>query len=190
MKNYFIIHGTKGSQYGNWIPWLYSKFRNAGERCLVPQFPAEDGMNYKKWKNILEGYLDAGEINEDTIFICHSLGCVFVTRFVVEHKLRIAGIIAVAGFNGDVIPEEYVELNKSFLTRNRVIQKISKYVKFFHCIYSDNDPYVQIENLMNFAKLTSAKVHEIEGGGHLNGEAGYTEFPFLWDLLDKINTIV
>ena len=190
MKNYFIIHGTRSNQYGNWIPWLYEKLAKSGEKCLVPNFPADEGMNYRKWKKILEGYLAAGEINEDTIFICHSLGCVFVTRFVVEHRLRISGIVAVAGFNDDVIPEEYVALNKSFLTKDKTIAKISNYVKFFHCIFSDNDPYVQYDNLLNFAKLANAKVHEIEGGGHLNGEAGYNEFPFLWELLDKINTIV
>ena len=190
MKNYFIIHGTKSNQYGNWIPWLYNKFKNAGERCLAPQFPAEEGMTYKKWNKILEGYLNAGEINEDTIFVCHSLGCIFVSRFIVEHRLRVAGVVAVSGFNEDVIPEEYVELNKTFLMRYRSLQKVTKFVKFFHCIYSDNDPYVQIENLMNFAKATNAKVHEIEGAGHLNSESGYSEFPFLWELLDKINTIV
>jgi len=191
MKNYFIIHGTKESPYGHWYPWLFSKLKNADENCIVPHFPDEG--NYKQWKKVLEGYVDAGLIGQDTIFICHSLGCVFVTRFIVEHKLRVSGIIAVSGFNADGIGEnsDFInEINKSFLAKNRVLLKAKNYVKFYHCIYSDNDPHLPIEVLMDFAKKTDAKVHEIEGAGHLTSQDGYAEFPFLWELLDKINTIV
>lgn len=189
-KNYFIIHGTRSSQYGNWFPWLYSKFFDAGESCFVPQFPTGEHQDYKEWKTVLEGYLNAGYIGPNTVFITHSLGSVFVTRFVVEHKINIAGIISVAGFNADGNSDEINNLNKSFLTRERVLKKIANYVKFYHCIYSDNDPYVPLEVEMNFAKLVNAKVHEIEGAGHINAESGYTEFPFIWELIDKINTIV
>ena len=43
---------------------------------------------------------------------------------------------------------------------------------------------------MHFAKIVNAKVHEIENSGHINSESGFNEFPFIWELLDKINTIV
>ena len=191
MKNYFIIHGTKESPYGHWYGWMYNKLKNAGENCIVPHFPDEG--NYKQWKKVLEGYVDAGVINADTIFICHSVGCIFVTKFLVEHRLRVSGIVAVAGFNADGIGEnsEFInEINKSFLAKSKVLQKVRSFVKFFHCIYSDNDPHLPIEVLMDFAKKTDAKVHEIEGAGHLTSADGYSEFPFLWELLDKINTIV
>lgn len=190
MKNYFIIHGAKGNQYANWFPWLYSKIENSGEKCFVPQFPTGGAHEYKQWKTILKGYAEAGIINEDTIFIAHSIGCVFITRFIVEMRIKVSGVIAVSGFNSDCLIEEYNDLNKNFLVRNKTLSKVGNYVKFYHCIYSDNDPKISMESLMDFAKCVNAKVHEIEGAGHLDSEAGYNEFPFIWDLIDKINTIV
>ena len=190
MKNYFIIHGTNSDQYNNWFPWLYKKLIDKGEECIVPQFPINEHQSYKTWKTILKGYYDSGIINEDTIFVCHGLGCVFITRFVVEMRIKISGIISVCGFNSEGLNEEINNLNQSFLTKDKVLAKISNFVKFYHCIYSDNDEYLSIEDLMRFAKIVNAKVHEIENAGHLNSESGYNEFPFLWDLLDKINTIV
>ena len=189
MKNYFIIHGTNRSAYEHWLPWLYKKLTNADEVCTVPHFPFNG--TYKEWKRVLEGYVNAGTIGADTIFICHSLGAVFVTRFIVEHKLKIAGIIAVSGFNCEGTgPDELKALNKSFLTKNRVLAKIKNYVKFYHCIFSDNDERVPYEDSLGFAQTVGAKVHEVEGAGHFTSSDGYSEFPFLWDLLDKINTIV
>ena len=190
MRTYFILHGTGGHQFENWFPWLWSKLESRGEKCFVPQFPAGEGQNYKQWKTILKGYYDAGLIDENTVFIGHSLGCVFATRFVVEMRIDVAGIVAVSGFNGNGNVPEINALNESFLTTNRKLAKVSKFVKFFHCIYSDNDPYLPIELLEDFAKTVGAKVHQIEGAGHLNSSAGYNEFPFLLELLDKIDTIV
>ena len=189
MKNYFIIHGINRSGYEHWLPWLYSKLTMAGEKCTVPHFPL-DG-DYKQWKKVLEGYVDAGQIDADTIFVCHSIGAVFISRFIVEHKLRVSGIIAVAPFNCEGNgAEELKKLIVPFLTKARVMAKVKNYVKFYHCIYSDNDERIPYEESMNYAKAVGAKVHEIEGAGHFTSQDGYSEFPFLWELLDKINTIV
>ena len=188
MKNYFIIHGADSNPYKDWFGWLFNKLDAEKEKCMVPQFPTGEEQNYKAWKKILQGYHDAGLINEGTIFICHSLACIFVTRFIVEMRIKITGIIAVSGFNSDTT--EPSKANESFLTKDKVIEKISAYVKFYHCVYSDNDNYVSLENMEHFANVVSAKKHVLENSGHLDGESGFKEFPYLWELLDKINTIV
>lgn len=188
MKNYFIMHGTGANPYSNWFGWLFNKLKKDNEKCIVPQFPINEDQNYKSWKKILQGYHDAGLINEGTIFICHSLACVFVTRFIVEMRIKITGIISVGGFN--CATENSCIENNSFLTKDKVIEKISNFVKFYHCIYSNNDPHFSLDNLGHFADVVNAKKHMVENAGHFDEVAGFKEFPYLWELLDKINTIV
>ena len=45
------------------------------------------------------------------------------------------------------------------------------------CFYSDNDPYLKIEYCEKFAKDIDAISIIIKGGGHLNSDSGYTQFP-------------
>ena len=182
------MHGTGANPYSNWFGWLFNKLNKDNEKCIVPQFPINEDQNYKSWKKILQGYHDAGLINEGTIFICHSLACVFVTRFIVEMRIKITGIISVGGFN--CATENSCIENNSFLTKDKVIEKISNFVKFYHCIYSNNDPHFSLDNLEHFADVVNAKKHMVENAGHFDEVAGFKEFPYLWELLDKINTIV
>ena len=60
MKNYFILHGSFGSPYSNWLPWLFTEIEktkpNLKEEpvCYAPQFPTGVGFqNYEKcFKNL------------------------------------------------------------------------------------------------------------------------------------------
>lgn len=37
-NNYMLIHGSFGSPFSNWIPWLREKIEEGGARCLYTQF--------------------------------------------------------------------------------------------------------------------------------------------------------
>ena len=36
MENYFIIHGSFGSPFGNWFSWLHDFIENEGKEVLIP----------------------------------------------------------------------------------------------------------------------------------------------------------
>ncbi len=38
-SNYFIIHGSYGNSYKNWIPWLKNQLGKRKLNCVVPNFP-------------------------------------------------------------------------------------------------------------------------------------------------------
>lgn len=38
-NNYFIIHGSYGNPYKNWIPWLKKQLSKRKLNCIVPSFP-------------------------------------------------------------------------------------------------------------------------------------------------------
>ena len=38
MDNYFVIHGSYGNPYKNWIPWLKQKLAIRKKECFVSTF--------------------------------------------------------------------------------------------------------------------------------------------------------
>ena len=88
----------------------------------------------------------------------------------------------VCGFNNYFgINEEYDTVNRSMYFDN--LEDIKKYCDDIVCYYTDNDPYVKYEAEKEFADIITENQIMISGGGHLNSESGYTEFP---DLLKYI----
>ena len=54
MENYFIIHGSFGSPFGNWFSWLHDFITEDGKQVYVPDFPIGVGyQNYENWSKLL-----------------------------------------------------------------------------------------------------------------------------------------
>ncbi len=175
-SSYLLIHGSFGSPFSNWLPWLRKEIENQGLDVYTPDFPCGVGFqNYKSWSKLLKTYLDCGVLNEDTIIFAHSIAPVFVCKFLVENQIKIKRLISVCGFNNYLgINEEYDAVNESMFFDN--LGDVKQYCNEIICFYSDNDPYVKYENEKEFADTISTKQILIKNGGHLNSESGYTEF--------------
>lgn len=184
MKNYFIIHGSYGNPYKNWIPWLKRELSKRKINCIVPNFPSPYKQDYESWNKILKAYLDIGLITENTTFITHSLGGIFIAKFLIQNKVTIKKLITVSGFN-HIKFEEDNSLYDSFYIDSKELKTVEKYCYERICIYSDNDPYVPINEAENFANMINAKKLLIEQVGHFNEKSGYTEFK---ELLNYINS--
>ncbi len=53
MENYFIIHGSFGSPFGNWFSWLHDFIEDEGKQVYVPGLPIGVGyQNYEKYDNV------------------------------------------------------------------------------------------------------------------------------------------
>ena len=54
-KNYLILHGSFGSNEGNWFPWLKEYLEQKGKEVSVPQMPVGVGnQNFENWTNVLK----------------------------------------------------------------------------------------------------------------------------------------
>ena len=60
-----------------------------------------------------------------------------------------------------------------------ILQMLRIIAMILYVFYSDNDPYVKYEAEKEFANAITENQIVISGGGHLNSESGYTEFPEL-----------
>lgn len=183
MNNYLLVHGSFGSPFVNWFPWLRKQIEDKNLVVYTPDFPTGVGyQNYTNWKKVLEAYVNAGLINEDTVIYAHSIAPIFVCHFLVSHKIKVKRLVFVCGFNNYLgINEEYDNVNKSMYFDN--LEDVKQYSEEIICFYSKNDPYVKYEVEKEFADTIATKQVIIDDGGHLNAESGYIEFKQLLEYL-------
>lgn len=175
-NNYLLIHGSFGSPFSNWIPYLREKIENKNLEVYTPDFPTGVGyQNYENWSRLLKTYVEANTINENTIIFAHSIAPVFICKFLVENKIKVKRLVLVCGFNNYFgIDKDYDTVNGSMYFDN--LADVKNYCDDIVCFYSDNDPYVKYEAEKEFADTITENHIMISGGGHLNSESGYTEF--------------
>lgn len=182
-NNYILVHGSFGSPFVNWFPYLRKEIEKRNLEVYTPDFPTGVGFqNYTNWSKLMKAYLEANILNENSIIFAHSIAPVFVCKFLIENKIKVKRLIFVCGFNNYLgINEEYDTVNNTMYLDN--LEEIKKYCDDIICLYSDNDPYVKYEAEKEFADTITNNQILISGGGHLNSESGYTEFKELLEYL-------
>jgi predicted alpha/beta hydrolase family esterase len=184
-SNVFIIHGTEGYPEENWFPWLKGKLEEKGHKVFVPQFPTPPVVPAKisEWFEVLKNYEQY--INEDTIFIGHSLGGVFTLRILekLNHPVK-ASILT--GTPIGVRPILNYDRDSSFSGFDFDWQKINNNCKNFVVFHSDNDPYVSLGNGEELEKHLGVELTFIPNAGHFNAKAGYLKFEALLEKLEPL----
>ena len=181
-NNYIIIHGSFGSPFSNWIPWLRKELEKLNLEVYTPDFPTGVGyQSYDNWSGLLKAYVESGILNENTIIYAHSIAPIFICKFLIENRIKVHRLIFVQGFNNGIVNEEYDKVNNTFFIENG-LENIKNYCNDIICFYSDNETYVKnIEEIYKFANTVANKKILIKNGGHLNAESNYIEFKELLD---------
>jgi predicted alpha/beta hydrolase family esterase len=185
-SNIFIFHGTEGHPKENWFPWLKQVLQNKGYNVIVPQFPSPPVVAAKisEWFDVLRDY--EKYINEDTVFVGHSLGGVFTLRVLekLEHPVKAAILV---GAPIGAKPILNYDRDNSFSGFEFDWNSIKSKAKNFAVYQSDNDPYVGLDNGKELAQHLGIELSFIPNAGHFNKKAGYTEFE---DLRSKLLEIL
>lgn len=183
MKNYFIVHGSFGDSKEHYLPWLEKELEEYGDVVCV-DFPIGVGIqNFDSWSKVLDEY--KGKINKDSVFIGRSIGPVFIIKYLMKNNLHIDKLYSISGFNKAVVDGgDYDEVNKTMFVDN--LQDFKRYCNKITCIYSENDPYVKLKDLRDFADTIADETLNIKDGGHFNADSGYGEkFEKLLNLIIK-----
>lgn len=143
-------------------------------------YPTPKGQNFENWSKVLDKVKD--KITQDIVFICHSIAPIFLIKYCINNNIKIGKLISVSGINNfkGGIPE-FDEINKFMF-----VDDVSNFIDLCDeriCIYSNNDPYIKIEELKNFANSIKVKQIVFENAGHFNEKAGYTKFEYILTLL-------
>ncbi|OGI93781.1 hypothetical protein A3A03_00830 [Candidatus Nomurabacteria bacterium RIFCSPLOWO2_01_FULL_40_18] len=183
--NIFIFHGTEGYPEENWFPWLKEKLEAKGCKVIVPQFPTPPIIPAKilEWFDVLKDYQK--DINDNTIFIGHSLGGVFTLRILEKLRHPVKAVF-LTGTPIGIQPILNYYRDNSFSGFDFDWENIKNKSKNFVVFQSDNDPYVGLENGKELAKNLGIELSFIPNAGHFNKKAGYTKFEKLWNKLEPL----
>lgn len=183
MTTVFIFHGYGANPDANWFPWLKIELEKKGHTVFVPAFPDTDHPDREKWLEHFEKYKK--HVDEDTIFVGHSLGAPFILNILETLDKPIKAAFLVSGFIGKLGPmfDPYVG---SISTRDFNWGKIKENCKKFVLFASDNDPYVPLEKAEELNKKLPSELIIIKGGEHLNAGSGYFTFDELRDAILQV----
>ena len=183
MSKIFLIHGAYGNPQENWFPWLKKELEKDGHQVIVPAFPTPKNQNLNNWLVIFDHYF--GEIDEETIFVGHSLGPAFILSILERIDVQVKACFFVAGFIG-LLNDDLDKINHTLTDKNFDWAKIKKNCQKFYLMNSDNDPYISLTKAEELANHLDTKLEIIKNAGHFNAKAGYLEFPKLLEDIKRI----
>jgi uncharacterized protein len=204
-KKIIIVHGWDGNINKGWFPWLKDSLENQGFKVIMKQMPNSNKPQIGEWIEALRNI--SGRIDENTYFIGHSIGCQAIIRMLEKYEpkepKRIAdntktgGAVFLAGWF-DLKEQTY----KENLERENATREIAKpwttqdidFVKVqsrfnpgkITAIFSDNDPYVDVNNAEIFKQKLGARIIVESSKGHFE-EENISEIPSLIEEILRIS---
>lgn len=147
-KRIFIIHGWDGYPEEGWFPWLKQELEQKDFSVAVPAMPDAAEPNIEAWTSHLSRIV--GNADENTFFIGHSIGCPAILRYLesLPADAKVGGAVFVAGWFTltNVNSDEEKKIAKPWLETPIDFEKIKQHTKKFIALFSDNDPYVPLDN--------------------------------------------
>lgn len=186
-NNIYVVHGYTSSSQSEWFPWLKEEISNRHVKIHIPNMPDSNNPHLESWLSHLRK--NALDINENTIFIGHSLGCVTILHYILEKNIKIKGAILVSGFINENPMKEQATNLQEFVNKPLDIEKIKNLIPSRIVITSKDDDIVPTEATQNLAEEIDANLIILSSGKHFIARDGYTDFPVLLnEILNLIYT--
>ena len=179
VKRVFIIHGWEGYPEEGWFPWLKKELENRNFQVFVPAMPEAESPRIESWIPYLARLV--GKPDKNTYFIGHSIGCQTILRYLQTIKTSVGGAIFVAGWVSLTLiatrTKEEQAIAKPWLEAPIDFVKVKKTSSHFTAFFSDDDPYVPLENIKTYQERLDAKIIIEKGKRHFGGEDNVTKLP-------------
>ncbi len=190
-KRIYIIHGWDATPASDWLPWLKKELEKLSYLVIVPAMPDTSAPDIDKWVGCLNNELR--DPDEEVFLVGHSIGCQTIMRYleILPKPMKIGGVLFVAPwFNLTNLEDAESEaIAKPWLTTPIDTNKVKNTARKFTAIFSDNDPWVPLENKELFEQKLGAKIIVQNNAGHFSSDTGWgDELPIaLEELLKLIN---
>lgn len=187
-KRVIIVHGWGGTPQENWFPWLRKELESKGFEVIAPQLPDPENPRIFNWIPKLAEVV--GRSDENTFFVGHSMGCQTIARYLeaLPENKKVGGAIFVAGFFKRLtgIEDGEKEIEKHWLDSPIDFKKVKSHLSKSVAIFSDNDPYVPLDNQNDFKDKLGSEIIIERNMGHFNKSNGVTELPIALESILKI----
>ena len=114
----------------------------------------------------------AKNADENSYFVGHSIGCQTIMRFLEKHNQKIGGVLFVAPWFTlkGLEDENSKQIAKPWITTKIDLRKVKSQCNKFVAIFSDDDPFVPLENEILFKKNLGAKTIMLKKKDHIVGK--------------------
>lgn len=180
-KRAFIVHGWDGTPEEGWFPWLKSELEKHNFEVIAPQMPEASAPRIYNWVPKLSEVV--GTADEQTYFIGHSMGCQTIVRYLetLPEPVQVGGAVFVAGFLSRLTnledEEEVRDIAKHWLESPLDLAKAKSHLPKSIAIFSDNDPFVPLDNQDRFQSELESKIIIEHKKKHFSGSTGMKELP-------------
>lgn len=172
MKKVYLVHGWGGNSSGGWFDWLNEELKEKNVKVEALEMPDTNYPKIELWVKHLEN--NVKEIDKETYFVGHSIGCQAILRFLekIPENIKIGGCIFVAGFfnlkEESYEGEEDKEIAKPWLETPISLEKVKEHTNNFLAIFSDNDPDVPLSDSEIFKEKLNAEIIIKNNEEHFN----------------------
>lgn len=196
-KRIFIIHGWEGHPQEGWFPWLKKELEKRDFEVFVPVMPNADEPKIEEWVQFLSNLV--GKPDKNTYFIGGSIGCQTIMRYMetLSDNEKIGGVVFVAGWfdlkefvykEEPEYEEEAKNIARPWIENLINFKKIKQMTNNFVAIFSDDDPYVELNNKDIFNKELGAEIIIEHNKGHFRGnEDGVFKLPIVLEKILEIS---
>jgi len=181
-KRVFIVHGWDGYPEEGWFPWLKQELEAKGFQVFVPQLPDAGSPRIQKWVPKLAETV--GTADENTYFVGHSMGCQTIARYLetLPPGVKVGGAVFVAGFfkhlAGLEDDPDVQETDRHWLGTPINLEKVKSHLPKSVAIFSDDDPWVPLDNQDDFRDKLGSEIVVEHTQGHFSGARdGTKELP-------------
>ena len=148
---------------------------------VLPRLPCKERASFDDWRLVFERYVSLVPSGEPIVLVGHSLGALFLVRFLSEVVLPsdrrvLASFLVAPPFEENGLSEE---LSGGFFVPDD-LSLFGRQAGILHFFFSRDDPVVPFAHQEKFRScLPSASFHTFSDAGHFLME----DFPLLFDLI-------
>lgn len=189
----FIIHRWDGSPETDWCPWLKTELESRGAQVVVPQLPDAENPRISTWVSAVANAVGAPDAS--TYFVGHSLGCQAIARYLVTlpTDVVVGGAVFVAGYFKRLAGLEdnasVHEVAHHWMDTPLDLSQVRSHLPKSVAIFSDNDPYVPVDNQRAFQDVLGSRIVVEHNQGHFTADDGVLDLPSardaVWSLMSE-----
>jgi predicted alpha/beta hydrolase family esterase len=185
MKKLYIIHGWGATPEEPWYQWLKGEMETNGWSVIIPAMPNSENPKIETWVSYLSELVKTPD--PETYFVGHSIGVQTILRYLEQlpEGLKIGGVVSVAGWftlNKLEGPAEEA-IAKPWLETPIDFEQIRTHSDKFVAIFSNNDPFVPLDNKDLFVANLNAETKILLAQEHFGAEDNVVDIPAARDAL-------
>ncbi len=180
MKKFYIIHGWGGSSEDPLLNWIKEELEKKNFKVKSFDMPNTNEPKIEDWTEYLRSNIDMDEIDEDTYFVGHSIGCQTIMRFLEKlpkHKKILKCVFIAPWLDLINLEPEENKIAHPWINSKINFERIFEHCKNFVCIFSNDDPYVHLDESEKFKENLNAKIIILKNKGHFTKEDNVKELP-------------